>query len=70
VLDEQPTGFKNVGFLKTSQLHKCGFAYIQHPLLRHLIESKSVGTGTTYIFFLKMLQQVGKGHIILFFMYV
>jgi hypothetical protein len=28
VLDEQPTGFKNGGFLKTSQLHKCGFAYI------------------------------------------
>jgi hypothetical protein len=28
VIDEQQTGFKNVGFLKTSQLHKCGFAYI------------------------------------------
>jgi hypothetical protein len=28
VLDEQPTGFKNGGFVKTSQLHKCGFAYI------------------------------------------
>jgi hypothetical protein len=28
VLDEQPTGFRNDGFLKTSQLHKCGFAYI------------------------------------------
>jgi hypothetical protein len=28
VLDEQPTGFKKGGFLKTSQLHKCGFAYI------------------------------------------
>jgi hypothetical protein len=28
VLDEQPTGFKNGGFLKTSQLHKCGFPYI------------------------------------------
>jgi hypothetical protein len=28
MLDEQPTGFKNGGFLKTSQLHKCGFAYI------------------------------------------
>jgi hypothetical protein len=28
VLDEQPTGFKNGGFLQTSQLHKCGFAYI------------------------------------------
>jgi hypothetical protein len=28
VLDEQPTGSKNGGFLKTSQLHKCGFAYI------------------------------------------
>ena len=32
VLDEQPTGFKNGGFLKTSQLHKCGFAYIWYPL--------------------------------------
>jgi hypothetical protein len=28
VRDEQPAGFKNGGFLKTSQLHKCGFAYI------------------------------------------
>jgi hypothetical protein len=28
VLDEQPTGSKNGGFLKTSQLNKCGFAYI------------------------------------------
>jgi hypothetical protein len=28
VLDEQPKGFKNGGFLKTSQLRKCGFAYI------------------------------------------
>jgi hypothetical protein len=29
VIDEQQTGFKNGGFLKTSQLHKyCGFAYI------------------------------------------
>jgi hypothetical protein len=28
VLDEHPTGFKNGGFWKTSQLHKCGFAYI------------------------------------------
>jgi hypothetical protein len=28
VLDEQSTGFKNGGFVKTSQLHKCGFAYI------------------------------------------
>jgi hypothetical protein len=28
VLAERPTGFKNGGFLKTSQLHKCGFAYI------------------------------------------
>jgi hypothetical protein len=28
VRDEQPTGFKNGGFLKTSQLPKCGFAYI------------------------------------------
>jgi hypothetical protein len=28
VLDEQPTSFKNGGFLKTSQLNKCGFAYI------------------------------------------
>jgi hypothetical protein len=27
-LDEQPTGFKNGGVLKTSQLRKCGFAYI------------------------------------------
>jgi hypothetical protein len=33
VLDEQPTGFKNGGFLKTSQLHKCGFAYIWYPLM-------------------------------------
>jgi hypothetical protein len=24
VLDEQPTGFKNVGFLKNSQLHTPG----------------------------------------------
>jgi hypothetical protein len=31
VLDEKPTGFKNGGFLKTSQLYKCGFAYIQYP---------------------------------------
>jgi hypothetical protein len=28
VLDEQPTGSENGGFLKTSQLNKCGFAYI------------------------------------------
>jgi hypothetical protein len=28
VIDEQPTGFKNGGFLKTSQLHKGRFAYI------------------------------------------
>jgi hypothetical protein len=28
VLDAQPTGFKNGGFLKTSQLHKWGLAYI------------------------------------------
>jgi hypothetical protein len=28
VIDEQPTGFQSDGFLKTSQLHKCGFAYI------------------------------------------
>jgi hypothetical protein len=28
VIDEQQTGFKNGGFLKNSQLHKCGFAYI------------------------------------------
>jgi hypothetical protein len=28
VLDEKPTDFKNGVFLKTSQLHKCGFAYI------------------------------------------
>jgi hypothetical protein len=28
VLDEQPTAFKNGRFLKTSQLHKCGFGYI------------------------------------------
>jgi hypothetical protein len=28
VLDEQPTGSKNGGFLKTSQLHNCGFSYI------------------------------------------
>jgi hypothetical protein len=28
VLDEQPTGLKNGGFLKTSQLHKFGFSYI------------------------------------------
>jgi hypothetical protein len=28
VLDEQPTGFKKGRFLKTSQLDKCGFAYI------------------------------------------
>jgi sensor histidine kinase YesM len=33
VIDEQQTGFKNVGFLKTSQLHKCGFAYIWYPLM-------------------------------------
>jgi hypothetical protein len=28
VLDEQPTGFKNDGFLETGQLHKCLSAYI------------------------------------------
>jgi hypothetical protein len=28
MIDEQPTGFKNGGFLKTSQLNKCRFAYI------------------------------------------
>jgi hypothetical protein len=28
VIDEQQTGFQNGGFLKPSQLHKCGFAYI------------------------------------------
>jgi hypothetical protein len=28
VLDEQSTGFKDGGFLKTSQLHECEFAYI------------------------------------------
>jgi hypothetical protein len=28
VLDAQPTGSKNGGFLKTSQLPKCRFAYI------------------------------------------
>jgi hypothetical protein len=28
VIDEQPTGFKNGGFFKTSQLCKCGFGYI------------------------------------------
>jgi hypothetical protein len=28
VIDEQSTGFKNGGFLKTSQLRKSGFAYI------------------------------------------
>jgi hypothetical protein len=28
VIDEQPTGFQIGGFLKTIQLHKCGFAYI------------------------------------------
>jgi hypothetical protein len=33
VIDEQPTGFKDGGFLKTSQLHKCGFAYILYPLM-------------------------------------
>jgi hypothetical membrane protein len=27
LLDEQPKGFENGGFLKTSQLHKCGFAF-------------------------------------------
>jgi hypothetical protein len=33
VLDAQPTGFKNGGFLKTSQLNKCRFAYTWYPLL-------------------------------------
>jgi hypothetical protein len=28
VIDEQQTGFQYGGFLKTSQLHECGFAYI------------------------------------------
>jgi hypothetical protein len=28
VIDEQQTGFQYGGFLKNSQLHKCGFAYI------------------------------------------
>jgi hypothetical protein len=28
VIDEKQTGFINGGFLKTSQLNKCGFAYI------------------------------------------
>jgi hypothetical protein len=28
VIDDQKTGFKNGRFLKTSQLHKCGFAHI------------------------------------------
>jgi hypothetical protein len=34
VSDEQPTGFQNCAFLKTSQLHKCVFAYIWYPLMR------------------------------------
>jgi hypothetical protein len=33
VLDEQPTGFKNDGFLETGQLHKCLSAYIWYPLI-------------------------------------
>jgi hypothetical protein len=28
MIDEQPTGFKNGGFLKNSQLNKCEMAYI------------------------------------------
>jgi hypothetical protein len=35
VLDEQPTGFKKGEFLKTSQLHKCGFAYITKSTARN-----------------------------------
>jgi hypothetical protein len=33
VIDKQPKCFKNGGFLKTSQLHKCGFACIWYPLM-------------------------------------
>jgi hypothetical protein len=40
VLDEQPTGSKNGGFLKTSQLHNCGFAYIWYPLMCQLDASE------------------------------
>jgi hypothetical protein len=33
VIDEQQTGFQYGGFLKNSQLHKCGFAYIWYYTL-------------------------------------
>jgi hypothetical protein len=42
LLDEQPKGFENGGFLKTSQLHKCGFAF-WYPLLSRLQFFKNLG---------------------------